>query len=179
MTRQGLIDAVEQLANGIGGDVTNSPFADSEMTVEDLLPHAARYAAKLLMRSGSAGMQDVGRSHTIPLSLSGAFYKGPLPSAVLTEYMDEAFLPDYEKATFVDSILDLKRQKFTNLLSYWTVHNEELYFTKQTANLALFAASVPDLPNDLATTIVMTDDFRDKWIEVLVAALRGEIKLGV
>lgn len=174
MNRQGLIDAAMQLAVGIGGDAQNSPVVNGEMTMDDLLNHAADYAADILM-SNPYGLQQCGIAHAISLSGSLGLYVGTLPDNVLMEHLNSAYLPDYPFASLME-YMDLKRQTFSNLLKSWAIHNGMLYFTGNVSEVVLFAASTPSIPDNPNTEILMTIDFRDKWIEVLASALRGEIR---
>ena len=90
VTIQGIIDAAEQIAVGLGTDPHQSLAVDSEMTAEDLLPLAIRHAYKMLISSGEMRLQDVIREHFIELDSN---QRATLPDGVLTEHLDQAFLP--------------------------------------------------------------------------------------
>ena len=178
LTKQQLIDAAVQIAGGVGGDVQISPLADSEMTAEDLFPLAVRFACEQMLREGS--IQDVGRIYNIRLTEEADWFVGNLPAEVLNDYLDCAYLPNHIYSAKSPNFQDFQRQKFSNLVSYWVIHNGSFYTTSPSAgatNIDFFAPGIPEIPQDANTGIEMTQDLADRIIMVLAMALRGEIRL--
>jgi hypothetical protein len=192
MNTQQIIDAAEQIAVGMGTDPNQSTAIDSEMTAEDLLPLAFRHAYRELCQSG-ANSQDVMLTHTIELtdSTTRAGMQGPLPSGVLTEYLEKAFLPDFPFSSFMRYISDYDRERLDAMLCYWTVDDGVFYTTcaegsseevgsgSEEVTITLRAPSVPVIPTLASTDIVIPIRARDHVIYILALALRGEIKLAV
>jgi len=176
LTKQQIIDASCQLSSGINSDVQNSIVADSEMTAEDLFPLAVRLACEQMIGEGS--LQDVGRIFSIRLTEGNEWFSGILPQEVLTDYLDCAYLPDFKYSSRSPNFLDFRRQKFTNLVTYWAIHNDTFYTTSPSAGattIDLFAPGLPEIPQDANTGIDMSDDLRDRIIALLASALRGEV----
>ena len=181
MTKQEIIDAAMQIALA-GNDAHASPVIDSEMTAEDLLPHAFRHAYKILLNSGEMRLQEVLRSHTITLSSETAPYNnmsGPLPEGVLTEYLEHAFLPDFPYSSYLPFVADYTRHKYEPILCYWTVNNSTFYTScgEDPATIELHAPSIPVIPDDPATDISMPAAAENSVIMVLARAIRGDLKL--
>lgn len=181
MNRQDIIDAAMQIAGGVGGDIQTSALADSDMTAEDLYPLAIRYAVKQMLSSGK-GLQDVGRTFSITVSVVSGNLEGTLPPEIITENLDGAFLPDYPYSSLSPTWMDYQRQRFDNLLSYWVVHDGKFITSvPQTpsppASVDIFAPAMPDIPSNPATALAVTPDLLDNIIAVLALALRGELKL--
>lgn len=190
MTIQEIIDAATQIAAGVGTDPHNSPVIDGEMTAEQLLPLAVRHAYRELAQK-SGNLQDISLTHEIELTSASprAGMQGTLPSGVLTEYLDKAYLPDYPYSSLIRQLPDYDRPKFDAMLCYFCVDNGTLYTTcvsegsseegsgSEEITVALRAPSVPELPDDASTDIDMPVRARDAVINTLAMALRGEIKL--
>lgn len=181
MNKQEIIDAAMQLAGGIGNDIQNSPLIDADMTANDLFILAARYVVKQNLAGN--GFQDVARSFPISVAPQSLGLVGELPVDVIVENLDQAFLPDYPFSSQSPTFQDFQRQKFDNLLCYWVIHNGQFITTcgadEDTPPTAveLYAAALPELPNNPLEEIKATPDFIDNWIYVLAMALRGEIRL--
>lgn len=177
MTKQEIIDAAMQIADGIGRDPHDSPILDSDMTAEDLLPHAFRFAYKQLLKSGEMRLQDTIASHTITLTAN----VGALPAGVLTEDMELSFMPDYPYASYLRYYPDYQRTRFDTLLSYYTANNGNFYFSGLASpgngNVTLHAPSIPAIPINPATDISMPDGAENAVIMALAMALRGEVQL--
>lgn len=200
MNKQEIIDQAMQLAAGIGNDPLASPVIDGDMTAEDILPHAFRHAYRNLIETGGISLQDVIRAHTIEcVEVDTPFERleGPLPAGVLVEYLDSSFLPGYPYSSFQRYLADFNRQKFTNLLCYFTV-NDGTFFTtcgvpddgsgsteeseessEEAIGIILHAASIPVIPVNPATDIAMPERARDVVVMTLAQALRGEIKFSM
>src|SRR5580765_5176159 len=179
MNKQQIIDQAMQLAAGIGNDPLQSPVIDGDMTAEDLLPHAFRYAYRNLIETGGMSLQDVIKAHTITCTVVGSELQGVLPVGVLTEYLDTSFLPAFPYSAFLRYFPDYRREKLANLLCYYTVNNNTFYTScgfdaesDDPVDVVLHAASIPTLPDDAATDIDMSERARDVVIMTLAMALR-------
>ena len=186
MTKQDIIDAAMQIALA-GGDGHTSPVIDSHMTAEDLLPLALRHAYGQLLHSGSLSLQDVLRAHTIEI-VDG---EGELPEGVLTEHLDQSFLPDFPYSAYLPLKSDYDRERFNAMLCYYTVNNGRFYTScveqdsgsgseessEEGETIVLHAPSIPVLPNSAATDIVMPQRALDTVIQTLALAIRGDLKL--
>jgi hypothetical protein len=196
MNIQQIIDAAEQIAVGMGTDPNQSTAIDSEMTAEDLLPLAFRHAYKQLCNSGQLSLQDIMRAHLIDVT-DGL---GDLPAGVLTEYLDNSFLPAFPYSSYMRYYGDYTRQRYDRLLCYYTVNNAQFYTTcgfvlsssgeeveepggdsdessEEGLTIELHAPSIPDLSIAANVNIVAPQRAFDAVIYTLALALRGELKL--
>lgn len=198
MNKQQIIDKAESLATGIAVDPNKSIVIDSEMTAEDLLPLAFRHAYKELLSTGEISLQSVLIAHTIeltpvPLGSPIPGMSGPLPAGVLTEHLDQAFLPDYQWSNYERYLPDYIRATLP-MICYWTVNNRTFYTTcveadesgseesseeSEEFDIVLHAPSVPAIPASPTDDIDIPTRARDHVIYTLAMALRGEIKLEV
>lgn len=166
-----------QIATGMGTDSHQSPVIDSEMTAEDLLPLAFRYVFVQMLKKEPGRFQDLLESHTISVTAG----EGALPNNILTEYMDHSYLPDYPYSSRAQW-LDYQRQKFSNLLCYWT-YTDGRFLTTCTEggpdpeDIVLHAVTVPELPPGIGDEIDITERDLEEFIYTLALAIRGEIKL--
>jgi WD40 repeat protein len=103
----------EQLAVGRGADVHNNPVTDAGITAEVLFPHALKYC---LERSVDTDLEDTIVEHDILVTDR----VGTLPQEVLSNGLKSGFLPDFPYSSIGRSG-DFDRQKFSNLLCYWTI----------------------------------------------------------
>jgi hypothetical protein len=189
MNIQQIIDAAEQIAVGMGNDAQKSIVIDSDMTAEDLLPLVMSHVYNELALSQNRNAQDLLVAKTITVEPEGNAVSGTLPVEVLTEHLDQAFLPDYPYSAFSPNFQDFQRQKFSNLLCYWTVHNGKFYTTcepggstegsgsAEDVEIVLMAPATPIMPSAADDEIVMTQNALDKVIYALALAIRGELKL--
>ena len=183
MNKQDIIDAAMQIAGGVGNDITQSVLADSDMTAEDLLPLAARYVVKAILAEGKKSFQDVARKFDITVTLSGGNLSGTVPADMLTESLENAFLPSFPYSSKARTYADYQRHKVSNLLTYWVIYNGQ-FITNAGAGVvptpttvSIIAPAIPSIPSDPTTAITATDEFLNRWIYTLAMALRGELKL--
>jgi hypothetical protein len=192
-TIQNIIDQAEQIAVGMGTDPNQSTAIDSEMTAEDLLPLAFRHAYLQLLNSGSLSLQDVMLAHQIEVTDG----EGILPDGVLTEHLDNSFLPAFPFSSWMRYFADYSRKRFDNLLCYYTVNNGKFYTTcgfnldssgevedssgaessEEGEMIELHAPSIPAMPTLATTTFEMPQRALDAVVNTLALALRGEIRL--
>lgn len=175
--KQEVIDAAMSIATGMGTDAHNSPVIDSEMTAEDLLPIAHRHVYHQILLENPRRLQDLLEEHEVTL-VNGV---GPLPESLLTEYMDRSFLPEYPYSSY-SSFPDYDRQRFDNMLCYFTHNNGQLFSTclgigaAGDGVLKLHAVTVPDLPGDATTDLDMAERDLNALVFALALMIRGELK---
>lgn len=162
MNKQEIIDAAMQLGAGIGNDPLVSPVIEGEMTAEDLLPLAFRHAYKSLISSGGLRVQDVQREHFIELDSDE---QADLPTGVLTEYLDCAFLPDFPYSSLLRYFADYQRSRFDTQLCYFTVNNSKIFSSCDPIISVRELASVSltqndDLVTTTSTNLVAADEGR-------------------
>lgn len=175
--KQEVIDAAMSIATGMGTDAHNSPVIDSEMTAEDLLPIAYRHVYHQILLENPRRLQDLLEEHPILLT-NGV---GVLPTSLLTEYLDRAFLPEFPYSSY-SSFPDYDRQRFDNMLCYFTHENGQFFSTclgigpAGDGTIKLHAVTVPDLPNDATTDLNMTERDLNALVYALALMIRGELK---
>ncbi len=189
MNKQQIIDAAMQIATGVGTDQHTSPVIDGEMTAEDLLPLVFRHVYTDLLRANPMRMNDLLVEHTIPL-VNGV---GNLPPDIMIEWIEKSgALPDFPYSSLA-SPPDFKRQKFNNLLCYWTYDGDKFKTTCVTGDsgseddgsgseesgedIVFQAATIPSLPANASDEVQVDERDLDAIIYALALAIRGELKL--
>lgn len=192
MNKQQIIDAAIEIATNMGTDPHASPIADVDMAAEDLLPLAFRHVYVEMLRVNPGRKQDLLKDHSIGLTDG----EGVFPTDIISEYTDDGFLPEFPYSSYVVNYPDFKRQKFNNLLCYWTERAGVFYTTCTTLTsseegdsgsgseevdetIVLTAPTFPTLPANATDQVVVDARDLEEIINTLARALRGEIKLAI
>lgn len=175
---QQIIDRVIEEAAGIANDANKSIVIDADLPVQSLFPRVLRHVFSRKARNGES-LEDSMVVHTIAVT-SG---EGNLPATVLKEAFASASLQGVPFASYLP-YTDYLRFKFsqTGQLDYFTVHNSKLLYkqagtTSFTGNVYLKAVTVPALPATITDDIAVSAKILDDCITVLVALMRGEMRV--
>lgn len=194
MNKQQIIDAAMSIATNMGTDPHVSPVTDADMAVEDLLPLAFRHVYLNLLRMNPERKSDLIVEHSIPITGG----EGTFPTDVVSEYTSDSFLPEFEYSSYVANYLDYKRQRFNNLLCYWTENNGRFYTTctnltsseaeasgsgsestEFDETILLHAVTFPSLPDNATDEVDIDARDLEDLIYTLARAIRGEINLTI
>lgn len=179
-TIAGIVARAETIAIGRRGDGFQSPVLDSDMTAEQLFPHAVRYVLASQAKGGAA-IPELSRPHSIAIT-SGV---GTLPSQVLYEALDSLYVEGRRYVAIIP-YADYQRKRFDRLVDYVAFKQDsngvmKLYYTKEgvapTETIVINAVTLPEIPNDPNQPIPMSDGVLDEVVLIIAGALTGEIPL--
>lgn len=141
-----IVERALQIATGRGIDPFKSPVADAGMTVEALVPHCIRRVLNRAVHKD--GVLDLLEEHTITL---GNNEYGHCPDRILRQHLKDSYINDDAYASFV-SMADYNRSRYDNLLTYYAVHGNKLYYSGE-ITLAVRDASVSSTVSDNSITV--------------------------
>jgi len=182
-TIAGIVARAETIANGRRTDGFQSPIIDSDMTAEQLFPHAVRYVIASQAKSGSA-LPELSSPHTI--AITGGV--GTLPDDVVFEALDSLYVLG-RKYVAIIPYADYQRKRFDRLVDYIAFSKDandvmKLYYTQGgvsnlNTSITISAVTLPEIPSDPTVQISMSDDTLDEVVLVIAGSLTGEFPLAM
>ena len=179
-TIAGIVARAETIANGRRGDGFQSPLLDSDMTAEQLFPHAVRYVLASQAKDGKS-VPELSRPHSIAITAG----VGTLPSEVLYEALDSLYVQG-RKYVAIIPYADYQRKRFDRLVDYIAFSQDtngvmKLYYTKEgnlpSETIVINAVTLPTIPNDPNQAVPISDGVLDEVVLIIAGALTGEIPL--
>lgn len=142
-----IVARARTIAEGRGADAFKNPIIDSGLAVEALVPHAIRRAYQVAVKSDVLSSCE---DHELEIVDGEAV----LPDGVLRKYLDEAFLPDVPRSSYIPHP-DYNRSRYDNLLCYFTTKNGTLYYS---CDIPRIIRTIPTGGSDETTGFTCADD---------------------